>query len=160
VSTCICGSGRAFGDCCGPIIAGKPAPTAEALLRSRYAAYAMGNTDYLAATLTADIRNEFDPDEQEQTAGDAEWLGLDVRSVSGGGVDDDAGEIEFVAKFRLRGEPRMHHEVSQFRREDDRWLCAGGEVDPKAPPRRAVKVGRNQPCPCGSGKKFKKCCGA
>jgi len=27
-----------------------------------------------------------------------------------------------------------------------------------APPRAVVKVGRNEPCPCGSGRKFKRCC--
>jgi SEC-C motif-containing protein len=39
-------------------------------------------------------------------------------------------------------------------------MVHGGEVNPKDPPRRVEKVGRNDPCPCGSGKKFKKCCGA
>ena len=38
---------------------------------------------------------------------------------------------------------------------------AGGKMPQKqAPVRKAEKVGRNDPCPCGSGKKYKKCCGA
>jgi len=46
----------------------------------------------------------------------------------------------------------------------------GGEGEPAKPGRRprsgqqpvrvGPKIGRNQPCPCGSGKKYKKCCGA
>ncbi|MBC8269714.1 MAG: SEC-C domain-containing protein [Rhodospirillaceae bacterium] len=160
MSTCICGTGKDFQDCCGPLIDGAAAATAEALLRSRYTAFAMGRTDYLVETLTPDLRDGFDLVEAESTAADARWQGLEVRSVTGGGPDDVTGEIEFVASFRLRDEPRVHHELSQFRREDGRWLCAGGQTNPKGAPRDVVKVGRNEPCPCGSGKKFKKCCGA
>ena len=157
---CTCGSGRDFKDCCSPLIKGAPAPTAEALLRSRYTAFATGNTDYLVQTLTPDIRDTFDQIEAEGTAAEAEWTGLTIRSITGGGTDDDTGVIEFVADFRLRGEKRVHHELSQFRREDGRWLCAGGQMNPKSPPRQVQKIGRNDPCSCGSGKKFKKCCGA
>ena len=132
----------------------------EELLRSRYTAFARGNTDYLTETLTLDIRDTFDRVEAEGTAANTKWLGLDIRTSTGGGVDDDTGEIEFVASFRLHDEPRIHHELSQFRRENGRWLCAGGQVNPKPVQRQVEKVGRNEPCPCGSGKKFKKCCGA
>jgi SEC-C motif-containing protein len=55
----------------------------------------------------------------------------------------------------------VHHEKSRFvRGEDNRWLCADSEMNPKGPQRRVEKIGRNDPCPCGSGKKYKKCCGA
>jgi len=160
MTNCICGSDLTFDACCGPVIAGGPAATAEALLRARYTAFAMGNIGFLVETLTPDMRAGFDVIEAESTAAHAKWQGLDVRSVSGGGVDDDTGAIEFVASFRLRDEPRIHHELSKFRREDGRWLCAGGTANPKGPPVEVSKVGRNDPCPCGSGKKFKKCCGA
>ena len=36
---------------------------------------------------------------------------------------------------------------------------AGGKMPTRAPAKKAAKVGRNDPCPCGSGKKYKKCCG-
>ncbi len=157
---CTCGSGRNFDNCCGPILAGALPETAEALLRSRYTAFATANTDYLVETLTADIKDSFDRIEAESTAADAKWKSLQLRTVTGGGVGDDTGTIEFVAEFVLRGEKRIHHELSQFRREGGRWLCAGGQMNPKPPPVQAKKVGRNDPCSCGSGKKFKKCCGA
>lgn len=160
MTPCPCGSGRDIEACCQPIIAGAPAPTAEALLRSRYTAFTRGDIDYLAQTLGPDLRADFDEVEARNTAADAHWQGLDVRSVSGGGADDDSGSIEFVARFRLRGQQRVHHELAEFGRVDGRWLCTDGQTDPKAPPRQVVKVGRNDPCTCGSGKKFKKCCGA
>jgi SEC-C motif domain protein len=160
MTPCTCGSIREFDDCCGPIIGGALPGTAEELLRSRYTAFALGNTDYLVDTLTPDIRDTFDQIEAESTAAGADWQSLEVRTVTGGGVDDETGSIEFVATFRLHGQNRIHHELSQFRREEGRWMCAGGQTNPKPPPVQVAKVGRNDPCPCGSGKKFKKCCGA
>ena len=159
MTPCTCGSGLDFDACCGPIIAGARPATAEALLRSRYTAFATGNTKYLAETLTSDIKDTFDQIEAENTADQAKWQRLDIRTITGGGVDDETGTIEFVAEFRLGSESRIHHELSQFRREEGRWLCAGGQMNPRSSPVSVQKVGRNDPCSCGSGKKFKKCCG-
>ncbi len=159
MTPCPCGSGVNLDGCCGPIIAGKPAPTAEALLRSRYTAFVQGDVGYLADTLTPGMRADFDQIEAESTAEDAQWQGLEVRTVTGGGEADETGTIEFVARFKLRDQQRLHHELASFRREDGRWFCAGAEVNPKGPPRQVIKVGRNESCPCGSGRKFKKCCG-
>ncbi len=160
MTPCPCGSDRNLDGCCGPIIDGASAPTAEALLRSRYTAFVLGNIGYLADTLSPDIRGDFDQVEAESTAGDAKWQGLELRAITDGGENDDSGSIEFMARFRLRGKQRLHHELAEFRREQGRWMCVGGQMDPKGPPRQVVKVGRNDPCPCGSGKKYKKCCGA
>lgn len=160
MTDCPCGSERDLDDCCGAIIAGTPAPTAETLMRSRYTAYALGNIDYLSDTLAPEARADFDPIEAGGTADETVWQGLELRAVTGGGADDETGLVEFVARFRLRGEQRLHHELASFRREQGRWVCSGGEMNPKGPPRQVDKVGRNDPCPCGSGKKFKKCCGA
>ncbi len=160
MTPCPCGSDRNLEGCCGAIIDGAPAPTAEALLRSRYTAFVLGKIGYLADTLSPDIRGDFDEVEAENTASDATWQGLDVRAITDGGENDESGSIEFIARFRLRGQQRVHHELATFRREQGRWLCAGAQMDPKGPPLEVVKFGRNEPCPCGSGKKYKKCCGA
>lgn len=160
MTPCPCGSGQNFDDCCGAIIGGAPAPTAETLMRSRYTAFAVGNVGYLAETLSSESRADFDEIEAENTASNAKWQGLEIRSTTGGGENDETGTVEFVASFRLEGQQRIHHELGLFEREDGRWVCAGGEVNPKSAPRQVVKVGRNEPCPCGSGKKYKKCCGA
>ncbi len=159
MNACPCGSERDLDACCGAIIAGKKAPTAEALLRSRYSAYTLGNIGYLADTLSPDVRGDFDQIEAETTAGDTKWQGLEVRAIVDGGEDDETGSVEFIARFRLHDQPRMHHELADFRRENGRWMCVGGKMNPTGPPRQVTKVGRNEPCPCGSGKKFKKCCG-
>ena len=129
-------------------------------MRSRYSAHVLGNMDYLSATLAPEARDDFDPIEAEDTAKDSLWQGLEVRAVTDGGADDATGSVEFVARFRLNGELHAHHELASFRREQERWVFVNGQMNPKGPPRRVVKVGRNDPCPCGSGKKYKKCCGA
>ncbi|MHA1598614.1 MAG: YchJ family metal-binding protein, partial [Alphaproteobacteria bacterium] len=150
MTPCPCGSAKDVDDCCAPVIAGsRAALTAEDLLRARYCAFSQGNVGYLVATLAPELRAEYDQIEAESTARDADWQGLEIRTIKGGGKDDDSGEIEFVARFRLGDEPRIHHELSTFRRDDDGWLCSGGEVNPKGPPVETTKVGRNDPCPCG-----------
>jgi len=157
---CPCGSGQLFEACCGPLIAGAPAPTAEALMRSRYVAYGRGDIDYLTKTLSTDARADFDPIEAQGVAAESVWTGLEIREVSAGGESDEEGTVEYVARLKYRNQARLHHERATFAREDGQWRCTGGEVSPKQPPRRVVSVGRNEPCPCGSGKKYKKCCGA
>lgn len=159
MTLCACGSDQDLDSCCGPIINGTPASTAEALLRSRYTAFVLGNIGYLADTLSPDIRGDFDQVEAENTARNAKWQGLEMRAITDGLENDESGSIEFIARFRLHGKQRVHHELAKFHREQGRWMCVGGQMDPKGPPRQIAKAGRNEPCPCGSGKKYKKCCG-
>lgn len=157
---CPCGSGSAFEACCGPIIQGTPAPTAEALMRSRYTAYVLGDVDHIDRTHAAEIRDTFDRSEAESLARGVEWAGLEIRSVSGGGTADDTGTVEFTSRYKKDGQVNVHHEKSAFRRDDGQWVYVDGEMNPKGAPRTVEKIGRNAPCPCGSGKKYKKCCGA
>jgi SEC-C motif-containing protein len=158
---CPCGSGKDLDACCGPLLAGEPAPTAESLMRSRYVAYTRGDTNHLSRTMSAEARVDFDPLEAGEIAAEARWDGLDVRAVVDGGPEDQTGEVEYVARFRYKGRNQFHHERAVFARDErGAWQVVGGETNPKSEPRRVVKVGRNDPCPCGSGKKYKKCCGA
>ncbi len=129
-------------------------------MRSRYSAFATGNVDYLSKTLSTGARSDFDAAEAQSTADNAKWLGLEVRGTSGGSEKDETGTVEFVALFSLNGQRHVHHELAAFEREDGRWVYTTGQINPKEAPRQTVKVGRNEPCPCGSGKKYKKCCGA
>jgi len=160
MTSCPCGTGLALEACCGPIMDGATAASPEALLRARYSAFAIRRIDsFMNDTITPEMRAEFDPKAVEQSARDAEALGLEIRATSGGG-DEDTGTVEYVARFRVRGQIQAHHELATFHRVDGAWLYADAVVNPKAAPRQVVKVGRNDPCPCGSGQKFKKCCGA
>ncbi|MCP5368805.1 MAG: YchJ family protein [Hyphomicrobiales bacterium] len=158
---CPCGSGKSLDDCCGRYFEDLSAPTALALMRSRYSAHVLGKGDYLARTLSTDQRKDFDVAQFEATAGNTKWMGLEIRQTALGGDKDDSGTVEFVARYRESGgDPIAHHELASFKREDGRWVFADCVLNPKGPTRRVDKVGRNDPCPCGSGKKFKKCCGA
>lgn len=158
MTLCPCGTQRNLDACCGPIIAGAPAPTAEALMRARYTAFTRSDIDFLDRTHAPEIRDGFNRAEAERTAAESKWLSLEVlRSVE---AEDGTAAVEFAARFRQNGQILVHHELASFRREDGRWLYVSGELNPKAPPRQVDKVGRNDPCPCGSGRKFKKCCGA
>lgn len=160
MTSCPCGTGRPLDQCCAPIIAGAPAVTAEALMRARYTAFVTKEIGaFLLDTLAAEKRAEFDLREVEMSARDAEGLGFEVRAVEGGGESDETGTVEYLARFRIRGQIQAHHELASFRREDGRWLYVDGQVNPRQAPRQVAKVGRNDPCPCGSGQKFKKCCG-
>ncbi|MEI7455530.1 MAG: YchJ family metal-binding protein [Nitrosomonadales bacterium] len=154
---CPCGSGLDLESCCGPIIAGANAPTAEALMRSRYSAFVLGELDHIERTHAPEIGDDFNRAEAERTASDVEWLGLAVLSSS---ETDDAGVVEFSIRFRRDGQEFGQFERASFRREQGRWLYVSGQVGANPPPRQVVKIGRNDPCPCGSGKKYKKCCGA
>jgi SEC-C motif-containing protein len=159
---CYCGTGRDFDDCCGPYLKGgaKPA-TAEALMRSRYSAYVTENIDYVLATHDPATVDTVDPEGARRWAKESTWQGLEVVDTVAGGSGDDTGEVEFVARYESDGQGVAHHERAQFRRIDGAWFYMDGVmIRPRPARREAPKVGRNEPCPCGSGKKFKKCHGA
>lgn len=162
MSNCHCNSGLDFDSCCGPILAGeKQAETAEALMRSRYCAFVCDEIDYLTESLHPNHRHDHDVAATRRWASSADWLGLEIRSTEDGGVDDTEGLVEFVASYREDGEVRNHHEISRFKKEDEHWYYVDGDA-PKVETyvKEQPKVGRNEPCPCGSGKKYKKCCGS
>ncbi|AIB13036.1 hypothetical protein Sp245p_00805 [Azospirillum baldaniorum] len=155
-SACPCCSGLSFETCCGPILAGAPAATAEALMRSRYTAFVRHDLDHVERTHAPEIREDFNRAEAERVADECDWQRLDVLRAT---EEGDEGTVEFLIQFRRDGQDMRHHERASFRRIDGQWFYSAGEVNPKGEPRRVVKVGRNEPCPCGSGKKFKACCG-
>ncbi len=161
MSLCPCGSGQEFNVCCEPLLAGKQiAPTAEALMRSRYSAYVNGQIHYLSETLHPEQRHDHDVEATRRWAGSSEWLGLEIHAVEAGGEGDEEGMVEFIATFKEKGVVHRHHEQSRFKREEGRWYYVDGEVPtPGTYIHEQPKVGRNEPCLCGSGKKHKKCCG-
>ena len=160
---CPCGNELKYEECCGPIIEGeRPAKTAEALMRSRYSAYVKKEVEYITESHDPEGRDTIDEDATREWANTTEWLKLEILGTEAGGEKDDKGEVEFVARFRDRtGREHSHHERSRFIKRDARWYYQDGDVQKQAPVvRGAPKVGRNDPCTCGSGKKYKKCCGA
>jgi len=157
---CPCGSGQGYGVCCEPVIRGaRAAETAEQLMRARYSAHAKVEVDFLYASTHPDHRRGYDHQGTRRWAAESEWRGLEILHCEGGGPQDERGTVEFIARFRDKNGLRSHHERGGFLRHAGGWCFTEGEMV-KAPPLVSSKVGRNDPCPCGSGKKHKKCCGA
>jgi len=154
---CPCGLSASYEECCGRYHAGDLAPTPEALMRSRYAAFVRHEIDYLVATHHPASRDQMDVDAASAWSSQSQWLGLEVVDSA---VDGDRGTVEFIARYAVDGRELAHHERSRFARIDGAWFYEDGDgVRPKPVVKDASKVGRNEPCPCGSGKKYKKCCG-
>jgi SEC-C motif-containing protein len=145
--TCPCGSGIALDDCCGKWHQGQPAPSAERLMRSRYSAYTLGLIDYLVATTLPAQQAALDRDSMRAWSLGSTWLGLEVE---GSELIDTHAFVTFTARWHDSDGEHRHRERSAFVQQAGRWYF----IDPTVP----LKAGRNDPCPCGSGQKFKKCC--
>ena len=155
-TACPCGSKLDYAACCQPFLSGVSIPDSpEALMRSRYTAFTQANADYLLDTWHPSKHNGLSADELRQSALSIDWQRLDILHSS---EQREAGEgtVEFKAWYKTDAGLVALHERSRFVREDNRWFYLDGDIAPQAQRR---KVGRNAPCPCGSGKKFKKCCG-
>lgn len=159
---CPCGSGKPYAACCEPVILGKvAAATAEILMRARYTAYVMHEIEFIASScVRKEGENDIDMDETRKWSEESEWLGLKVHSTKQGGTGDTEGIVEFSATYSRKGMKDEHREVAGFQKIDGKWLYAEGQIVTTTVVRSGPKVGRNDPCPCGSGKKYKQCCGA
>ena len=154
---CPCDNSNLYEECCGLFINGLQIPdTAEKLMRSRYSAYALQNDKYLLETWHPSTRPKNKPSENEDA--DTIWTSLEVLRTESGLKNDTDGVVEFIAQCTVKGNDSHLHETSNFLYEDDRWYYV--DAQPQQPVRRETpKIGRNDPCSCGSGKKYKKCCG-
>lgn len=122
---CPCGTTEDYALCCGPLLAGEQtASTAEALMRSRYTAFVVGNETYLAASWHSQTR----PDDASAPVG-VEWRRLRIRDTQAGGPDDATGVVEFIAHFRTAdGQRDFLHERSEFARENGCWVYVSGDI--------------------------------
>jgi SEC-C motif-containing protein len=157
---CPCGSAIDASACCQLYLDGVAAPTALALMRSRYTAYVRGAIDYLVATHDPATRGSVDVPAITRWSRDTTWMGLEIVATERGGESDDTGMVEFIASGVTNGSPFRQHERSRFRRTDGAWFYIDGDVRSEPARRTAPAAGRNDPCPCGSGKKYKRCHGA
>ena len=142
---CICGKDEAYSLCCGAIITKqRKAMSAEELMRSRYSAYVTANGAYLLYSSSITNRHEEDVALIKQFATSVQWLGLDV-------LEATHESVEFKAYYKDSEGIKVLHEKSSFIQEDGEWKYKDGTL-------YNSKVERNAPCPCGSEKKYKKCC--
>ena len=164
---CPCGTGFPYTDCCGPWIRGVGhADTAEDLMRSRFSAFSLGDWDYLEKSLHPDERTSCGDACQQQKG--IRWTRLEILESKKGGTFDEEGEVSFAAYFTQDGENKNLQETAKFLRVNGQWYYSqrtskvmsktltASEIPYQ---RNQAKIGRNDPCPCNSGKKFKKCCG-
>lgn len=156
-AACTCGSGKSFGQCCQPVLANiAAAPSAEALMRARFTAHVIGDSEFLHKSYLADSKKPYNG---EQLAGGDRWTRLVIHSQEEGQTPDKA-YVEFTAFFKEQGVEVPHIEKAEFVRHEGSWIYNKAVRLGPAPVRNASpKVGRNDPCPCGSGKKYKQCCG-
>lgn len=148
--SCPCGSQLPFSTCCRPILDDHGrAETAEALMRSRYAAFVQRNEPHILASWHSRTR----PKALNFDDHPVVWLGLEIHDCQAGTAKDSEGTVEFTTLYLENGQLCSLRETSQFLKEDGLWFYLRGECRIKRD-----KVERNHPCPCGSGKKFKKCC--
>jgi SEC-C motif-containing protein len=119
---CPCESGNPFKSCCQPYVEQtREAATAEALMRSRYTAFALLNEDYL--------RHSWHPDNCPKTIHlnkNTKWLGLKIKNTKAGNADDKTGKVEFVARNKINGKASRLHEISRFTRFENRWVYVNG----------------------------------
>ncbi len=146
---CPCGSNNQYVECCEPFIRGEKKPkTPEELMRSRYSAYNKMHLDYIAQTMRGPAASDFDPNHAEHWSSQIKWLGLQViRSES----DGKQGTVEFIIHYSHNNNKDVMYEISEFICDNGTWFYIDGATP---------KIGRNDTCPCGSKKKYKKCCGA
>lgn len=144
--SCPCNSVRRYVECCGRFHVGVPAHTPEALMRSRYSAFVLGVDDYLRETWHSSTR----PAALNLDAA-TRWVRLEVLDH---GQEDEQGRVHFRATFREGRRWGVLEEDSRFVHEEGRWYYLDG-----TPSVTRLKPGRNDTCPCGSGRKFKGCCG-
>ncbi|PPD04852.1 MAG: zinc chelation protein SecC [Methylobacter sp.] len=155
---CPCGSKLDYSACCGRYHSSAAVPeTAEALMRSRYSAYVLNNSRYLLATWSANTK----PNAIDFSKDTAVWQALEIHKTQKGGAQDSKGVVEFKAYFLQDGEQQVLHEISRFQKLGGRWFYLDGIIKTLGKTTGStVNLGKNAACPCGSGKKFKRCCGA
>jgi SEC-C motif-containing protein len=153
---CSCGSGLDFAVCCEPVISGKrPAATAEQLMRARFTAHVANDNKFLHYTYLPSSRL---PYVEEPDTAPVAWTRLVIHSHEPE-VKPDVSYVDFTAYYTDSGVESAMHEKSEFLRINGNWIFARPLRHGPAPIKSAApKVGRNDPCPCGSGKKFKQCC--
>ena len=166
--SCPCGSQRPLAECCQPIHQNPSLAThPEQLMRSRYSAHVLGLVDYVVATYHPSCEAEQHREAIAESV-NSQWLGLEV--INSEIASEAEGYVEFKAFYQDGNEQYCLHERSRFLKEmvdgQPQWYYIDGEYpeppvaeETKPAPVVSDKVGRNDPCPCGSGKKYKKCCG-
>ncbi len=158
---CSCDTKKPYSQCCEPVLKGvKIAESPMELMRARYSAFVHQEIDFIVNSIAPSKKKEFDRKDIEDWSKNTEWMGLEIVSTENGGPNDDKGQVEFIATSRDKEEINKHHELASFVKIKGSWFFETGRTPPAKPIKlEGPKIGRNDPCHCGSGQKFKKCHG-
>ncbi|MGF1720404.1 SEC-C domain-containing protein [Vibrio kyushuensis] len=157
MSVCPCDSSLSYQTCCKPIhqnhsLAKRP----EQLMRARYSAHVLKLVDFVIATYHSSCLAEESRAAITESI-HSDWCKLEVINTQDG-KDENEGFVSFKAYFNDEGQQYCMQEKSRFLKHDDLWYYIDGVMVEQEEVLSTAKIGRNDPCPCGSGKKFKKCC--
>jgi SEC-C motif domain protein len=159
MTKCSCGNEKSYEECCSKFISGKAIPqTAVEMMKSRYTAYTVHDIEYIMNTHEPARLSEISRDVLSNWATTSKWISLEILKTEKGEKTDSEGIVEFIANYELHGAMHSHHEKSLFKKIDGKWFYSES-MPLDATRKNENKVGRNDPCVCGSGKKSKKCCG-
>ena len=160
MNVCHCGSNKSFEDCCQPLLKEKKkAKTAEELMRARYSAFVEKEIDFIMNSVSPDQTDVMNREAVIKWA-KTKWVKLEIINTEKGLEKDSSGTVEFKAYSMADTVTQVHHEKASFVKKKGKWFFEDGEpISQEQIKRESPKVGRNESCPCGSGKKFKKCCG-
>ena len=161
-NACPCGSGMSLRACCAPYFEGALFPDAAALVRARYTAFCLCQYQFLIDTTHPDFRADMTVANLSEGLEHVRWLRLELGEMQKDVVLGNEGAFDNLllrAYYEQDGHEQVLEELSFFKWEGEHLYYVDG-VSPKKTVRRSPKTGRNDPCVCGSGKKYKKCCGA
>lgn len=150
---CYCDSQKPYKTCCQPFLSGHSLPdTPKQLMRSRFSAFCTGNVDYLFETHHPSARQPNEKKMLNQTIEDTQWVGLKIIKSEKPASGAIKGFVEFIAFYQNNNIEQLH-ENSKFIYEGNRWYYLDGSI------LKPHKFKQNEPCWCGSQKKFKRCHG-
>lgn len=151
---CYCGSGQPFADCCQPLLNGlQVAKSCEQLMRSRYSAFCHGDAEYLQQSCVPALRETQSPTALQPFIADTHFTQLQILDFSPPDPAATHGFVEFKVCFIQGHQLHSFQEHSEFELIQGQWFYASGRLTDFP----SQKIGRNDTCPCGSGKKFKSC---
>ncbi|MCK5311747.1 MAG: YchJ family protein [Desulfobacteraceae bacterium] len=150
---CYCQSDKPYEKCCRPFLSGASLPdTPEQLMRSRFSAFCTEDIKYLISTHHPSMRQPNEADALSTTIKQTKWLGLKILKAKKSKTDETEAYVEFAA-FYHDGKIGQLHENSRFIKDNNKWYYLDGKI------LKPHKCSRNEPCWCGSQKKYKKCHG-
>jgi SEC-C motif domain protein len=127
-------------------------------MRARYTSYATGKIEFVERTHAPDSRGDFDRKAAEKWSRESQWKGLRILATKKGTERDNDGIVSFVAAFVQDGKEYHHEEIAHFKKVDGAWMFSESQTPNRETfVKSGPDLGRNDPCHCGSGKKFKKC---